>query len=155
MVAQLEEATEIVQTAAEQIEADTDLLRETSEPVSLIALIEEALDRVMRGYTTRASELPPDVWDDDATVSITLVGLTSVRFKSLCPQILAVAYAEVNVASRDAVDEDVVGLDLESNAFVTVERELEASITVSQFELIGGRVDLGEVQAVDFAPGRD
>lgn len=152
MVAQLEEATYIVQTAAEHIEADTDLLRETSEPVSLLALIEDALDRVMGGYTTRASELPLDIEEVDTKVSITPVEVTGIRFEGLCPQILADTQAEWEVHSRDALDEDVVGLDLETNATVTVGRPLKVSVTVSQFELLGCRVDLGEVEGVDFAP---
>ncbi|MCT1515289.1 GntR family transcriptional regulator [Dietzia cercidiphylli] len=150
MTAQLEEVTEITQAVADQLQESTDLIREASEPVGLHEQVEDAVAQAMAGYTIEAAELPSTAWYDDTIVSISIVEVTGIQFSVLDPAIHAVVRAEADVPSRDAADEDTVGLDLDTNAYVPVERYLTVIISSSQLHLVGGRIDLGDIQKVDF-----
>ncbi len=153
VTAQLEEATEITRTVIDQLEGATTVIRDASEPTSLLALIEDGLARSLSDYRIDPTPLP---WDSETKVF--LVGVDQFEVHRDTVRIHADIRLEAEIQARDAVtiDDTLVEPDaLDTNEFVTVNKYFQATIIPARFDLVGGEIEMGRIQDFELGDEED
>lgn len=150
VAAQLEEATEITRTVVDQLEEAAYVVRDASEPMNVVALIEDGLARSLVDYRIDSDPLP---WD--GPTSVFLVEVDQLEFHGDTVRIHAGIRLEAEIYARDAVTIDDTVEELDGKGFVTVNKLFKATIVVAQFDLIGGEIEMGSIQDIELGAEDD